>query len=80
MPEPQKLFPDSKLPDPTLTISERETDEIILIFVGPVGSGVSTTSTIFAKHLKDKFKYSVDKMRIYILILMSFPVLDLKPQ
>lgn len=39
----------------------RRTDEIIIGFVGPVGSGVSTAADMLSELLTDTYKYNVKK-------------------
>lgn len=49
-----------------VTLTERRTPELILAFVGPVGSGVTTTASMFANILESNFGY-----RTYIHKLSS---------
>jgi polynucleotide 5'-kinase involved in rRNA processing len=40
-------------------ISDRLSEELVVALVGPVGSGVSTTSNYIAEILKQTFSYNV---------------------
>lgn len=45
--------------DETLALADRQTDELVIAFVGPVGSGVSTSVDILTDKLRRQFGYSV---------------------
>ncbi|HUO04335.1 MAG TPA: anti-phage dCTP deaminase [Candidatus Binataceae bacterium] len=49
-------------------LSERRTPELIIAFVGPVGAGVSKTSTILSGILKERFNYEPHYIRVSDII------------
>jgi len=59
------------LPKPKVELNDRETAEIIIGLVGPVGSGVSTTGEIIADILQTKFGYKIVPIRVSQIIEAS---------
>lgn len=59
-------------------LEERETDELVIALVGPVGSGVSTTGDFVAKGLKDLFDYDVEIIGVSDLIEEALPLLGVE--
>ncbi len=55
----------------SLSLDERETDELIIAMVGPVGSGVTTTGKMIEKILENTFGYTVTPIRVSDLIRSS---------
>lgn len=51
-----------------VTNEERRTDELVIALVGPVGSGVSTTSKALTDLLGREFGYSVDTVKVSDII------------
>lgn len=50
------------------TNEDRITSELVIGLVGPVGAGVSTTSSVIQKVLQDRFGYSVDVIKLSSII------------
>lgn len=51
-----------------ITNQERRTAELVIAFVGPVGSGVSRTAAALAETLKSEFGYTVQTIKISDII------------
>lgn len=62
------LFPEAVSEEDELVLSERRTPELVLGFVGPVGSGVTLTANIFSELLEDDFKYEVFNFKVSQII------------
>lgn len=60
----ENLFVVHEVGDNIPSLSDRETDELVIGLVGPVGSGVSTTATMLAEKLKSHFDYDVKIVRV----------------
>lgn len=63
------LFEVAQADEVTLELSERQTDELVIALVGPVGSGVSTSASILADKLANKFGYKVTRISVSTDIL-----------
>ena len=50
------------------TVEERFTEELVIGFVGPVGSGVTTCSHVIGKILADEFGYKINPIKISSII------------
>lgn len=77
-----QMFPSHDSSDKMLSLTERETDELVIALVGPVGSGVSTTaeeiSTILKNStiLKKEYGYQVQVLGVSDLIATSSSLVD----
>lgn len=47
-----------------VSLGSRQTQELILALVGPIGSGVSTTASLLSEILKDTYDYEVELVKI----------------
>jgi dephospho-CoA kinase len=54
------LFEEKPQEEESLQLADRQTDELVIAFVGPVGSGVSKSVEILYKKLSKTFDYDVD--------------------
>ncbi|WP_417794994.1 anti-phage dCTP deaminase [Terasakiella pusilla] len=66
-----KLFSNSEKDKPEktkVTLESRETDELVLGLVGPVGSGVTTTANELADTLEQVFGYEIVRIKMSDLI------------
>lgn len=66
----KKEIPDdpSDKPSLSLKIEDRSSLELIVAFVGPVGSGVTTTAEMFDQILSQDFDYDVERIKVSSLI------------
>lgn len=62
--EVENLFGSSSPNEDTLELADRQTDELVIAFVGPVGSGVSTSAAILGDKLNKQFGYSVTTISV----------------
>ena len=58
-----------------LDVEDRKTDELVIGFVGPIGSGISYCANIFAEVLKSQFGYRGKSLKISSIINSSAEVL-----
>jgi deoxycytidylate deaminase len=65
-PKQVSLFPGTEA-EP-LAVEDRRTDEIVVGFVGPIGSGISFSAEILAQLLKSKFAYEGRTIKISTII------------
>ncbi|MGA1858832.1 anti-phage dCTP deaminase [Azospirillum sp. 11R-A] len=56
------------------TLDKRYTDELVIAFVGPVGSGVTTTAALLKEIFERVFSYTTTYIRVSELIQESAPV------
>lgn len=68
------LFPRADIE--LLDVDDRKTDEIILGFVGPIGSGISFSAEIFANILRSRFSYQGRTLKISEIINDCSHLLD----
>jgi hypothetical protein len=54
-----------------LTLSDRRTPELVIAFIGPVGSGVTTSVNLFAEILARDYKYQIYRHKISQIIQES---------
>lgn len=54
-----------------LDVEDRKTEELVVGFVGPIGSGISFCANIFSQMLKSQFGYSGDTIKVSSLISKS---------
>ena len=52
-------------------VEDRKTDELVLGFVGPIGSGISFSANIFSEMLKSQFGYTGDTIKVSDVINQS---------
>lgn len=74
----ESLFNLAEAERPSISLEERETNEIIVAFVGPVGSGVSKTAETASKALKDVFNYDVESIKVSDLIAAAASHVDIE--
>jgi len=55
-------------PRDVVQLNDRRTDELVIAFVGPVGSGVSKSAAILAEIMSAEYGYSVNAIRISEII------------
>jgi hypothetical protein len=55
-------------PQQPLSLAERQTDELVIGLVGPVGSGVSTTALLFKEIMEDEYGYKSDYYKVSEII------------
>lgn len=58
------LFGSDSSTENVVELSDRQTDELVIAFVGPVGSGVSKSAEILSEKLSEQFSYSVEIIRV----------------
>lgn len=76
-----QLFDSSANTAADLTLEDRETDELVLGFVGPIGSGVSKTCEEVANQLERDYGYeSVSIIKVSDLIKQSAHLVGVDPE
>lgn len=65
------LFPGAAKDIEITDVEDRKTDELVLGFVGPIGSGISFSANIFSDLLKTQFGYSGDVIKVSEVINQS---------
>ena len=58
-----------------LDVEDRKTDELVIGFVGPIGSGISYCANIFSELLKSQFGYEGNSLKVSGIINKSAKVL-----
>src|SRR5438445_10245935 len=58
-----------------LDVEDRTTDELIMGFVGPIGSGISYCANIFSEMLRAQFGYAGKSLKVSSIINQSAKVL-----
>ena len=58
-----------------LDVEERKTDELVIGFVGPIGSGISYCANIFGEILRTQFGYEGRSLKVSNIINQSARVL-----
>ncbi|MBR0752612.1 hypothetical protein JQ604_10490 [Bradyrhizobium jicamae] len=58
-----------------LDVDDRKTDELVIGFVGPIGSGISYCASIFSEKLKSQFGYEGRTLKVSAIINQSAKVL-----
>ncbi|MGN8548219.1 hypothetical protein ACQPTN_27230 [Bradyrhizobium sp. 13971] len=59
-----------------LDVDDRKTDELIIGFVGPIGSGISYCANIFSEKLRSQFGYDGKTLKVSTIINQSAKVLQ----
>lgn len=62
-----------------LDVDDRKTDELVVGFVGPIGSGISYCANIFGDTLKSQFGYQGKSIKVSAIINSSAKVLGEDP-
>ena len=75
----KSLFTLADTKKPSISLEERETNEIVVAFVGPVGSGVSKTSEMVSSILADTFKYEIEPIKVSDLIKSAANLVGITP-
>jgi len=63
-PKIKNIFNPANTQDVSISLEERETNELVIALVGPVASGVSKTGEVIAEILHDIFKYEIEPIRV----------------
>lgn len=58
-----------------LDVDDRKTDELVIGFVGPIGSGISYSANIFVELLKSQFGYQGKSLKVSSIINQSTKIL-----
>src|SRR5262245_32349897 len=58
-----------------LDVEDRKTDELVIGFVGPIGSGVSYCANIFGELLRSQFGYRGKSLKVSAIINQSAKIL-----
>src|ERR1700677_786108 len=62
-----------------LDVEDRKTDELVIGFVGPIGSGISYCANIFSEILKSQFGYGGKSLKVSSVINQNVKVLGEEP-
>ncbi|WP_137107742.1 hypothetical protein [Azospirillum argentinense] len=68
------LFHSTEQQEDVANLDQRYTDELVIAFVGPAGSGVTTTALILKEIFERTYNYSTTYIRVSELIKESAPV------
>jgi len=65
LPTPKEAKPTER---PIVPLSDRRTEELVIAFVGAVGSGVSKSASLMAEIMRSEYAYTVHSIRISEII------------
>jgi deoxycytidylate deaminase len=65
--------------DDIINIEQRQTDELVFAFVGPVGSGVTYSATLFRKILEKDYGYSTHTIKVSRVISECAKYVGMEP-